>query len=90
MRILLLLLLLVSCGKHTLLTMPEIDLNYDKGNNDSEPTRQRIQASSLANCNMIAYRKRCTGILNTTRQLLPHELYNSFCVQEYAQCLGLR
>jgi hypothetical protein len=90
--LILLSLLVVSCGKHTLLTMPEIDLNYDKGGDskDSETRPLRVQAATLANCNMQTYRNRCTGILNTTRQLLPHELYNNFCASEYINCLNRR
>jgi len=87
MKKLLIGLMLVSCGKHTLLTMPEIDLNYDK-KSDSEDRPARVATSRAFICGDQAYKTRCTYVLPGPRILSSKELYDWACYDRYMTCLG--
>jgi len=87
MKKLLIGLMLVSCGKHTLLTMPEIDLNYDKKSDDSKPAQATVAASRAFICGDRAYKTRCTYVIPTGRILQSKELYDWACYDQYMACL---
>lgn len=84
MKKLLILLTLISCGEHTLITNPAIDLDYKK---DSDDKPSSVKQSKVVVCNMQSFNNRCTNI-QAPRVLFPYEFFSPNCYNQYLTCIN--
>lgn len=82
-RLLMLSILLTSCGGEALLVLPEIDFNYKS----NRSRKKEATSSNVHGCNIQAVNNRCTPRFVHGRALQPHEVYDRYCWERYNECL---